>query len=110
MEVVLRTVENPPGWCGKFVDDSFVAHKLEHKESFLKHINSINQSIKFTVEDTCPYSSIPFLDTLVTPEPNRTLSISVYRKPTHTDQYLHWDSHHHISEYSVYQHITLSYK
>ena len=35
----------------------------------------------------------PFLDTIVKPEVNGGLSITVYRKPTHTDQYLQWDSH-----------------
>ena len=33
---------------------------------------------------------------------NGRLNTSVYRKVTHTDQYLHWDSHHAISsKYSV---------
>ena len=41
--------------------------------------------------------SLPFLDTLVTIEPNNTFSTTVYRKPTHTDQYLHRDSNHHIT-------------
>ena len=33
---------------------------------------------------------------------NDKLNTTVYRKPTHTDMYLHWDSHHNIpSKYSV---------
>ena len=40
---------------------------------------------------------LPFLDTIVKPEADGTLSITVCRKPTHTDQYLQWDSHHHLS-------------
>ena len=53
--------------------------------------------------------SIPFLDTIVKPEADGTLSITVYRKPTHTDQYLQWDSHHHISaKFSVIH--TLSHR
>ena len=43
------------------------------------------------------------MDTLVTIQPNKTFSTSVYRKPTHTDQYLHWDSNHFITtKQSVY--------
>ena len=41
--------------------------------------------------------SLSFLNTLVTIEPDNTFSTTVYRKPTHTDQYLHWDSNHHIT-------------
>ena len=53
--------------------------------------------------------SIPFLDTIVKPEVDGSLSITVYRKPTHTDQYLQWDSHHHLSaKFSVIQ--TLSHR
>ena len=55
-----------------------------------------------TVEPT-QQGSLPFLDTLVTIEPDNTFSTTVYRKPTHTDQYLHWDSNHHITaKQSVY--------
>ncbi|XP_068704704.1 uncharacterized protein [Montipora foliosa] len=35
-----------------------------------------------------------FLDTAVSIEPDARLTTSVYRKPTHTDQYLAYDSHH----------------
>ena len=42
-------------------------------------------------------SAIPFLDTIVKPEVDENLFITVYRKPIHTEQYLQWDSHHHLS-------------
>ena len=49
------------------------------------------------------------MDTIVKPEVDGFLSITVYRKPTHTDQYLQWDSYHHLSaKFSVIQ--TLSHK
>ena len=35
----------------------------------------------------------------VKPEADGTLSITVYRKPTYTDQYLQWDSHYHLLPY-----------
>ena len=79
------------------MDDTFVIHKEVNKQGFLQHINSVDPAIKFTVEDNKEDGSIPFLDTIVKPEENGGLSITVYRKPTHTDQYLQWDSHHNLS-------------
>ena len=68
----------------------------------MDHINSIDPRIKFTVECNQENGAIPFLDTLVKPDADNSLSIRVYCKPTHTDQYLHWDSHHSLSaKYSV---------
>ena len=70
--------------------------------------NSVDPAIRFTVEDK-EDGSIPFLDTIVKPEADGSLSITVYRKPTHTDQYLQWDSHHHLSaKFSVIN--TLSHR
>ena len=58
--------------------------------------------IQFTTEDAKPDGSLPFLDTLVQKQPDNSLLTSVYRKLTHTDLYLQWDSHHHLSaKYSV---------
>ena len=34
-------------------------------------------------------SNLPFLDTLVSPGPNNILINTVYRKPTHTDFFIH---------------------
>ena len=95
-------------WC-KFVDDTFVIHKVVNKQGFLQHINSVDPAIKFTVEDNKEDGSIPFLDTIVKPEVDGSLSITVYSKPTHTDQYLQWDSHHNLSaKFSVIN--TLSHR
>ena len=42
------------------------------------------------------------LDILVMPNEEGSLTSTVYRKPTHTDLNLHWDSHHTLpSKYSV---------
>ena len=91
------------------MDDTFVIHKEVNKQDFLQHINSVDPAIKFTVEDNKEDGSIPFLDTIVKPEENGGLSITVYRKPTHTDQYIQWDSHHNLSaKFSVIN--TLSHR
>ena len=68
-----------------------------NKQDFLQHINSVDPAIKFTVKDNKEDGSIPFLDTIVKLEENGGLSITVYRKPTHTDLNLQWDSHHNLS-------------
>ena len=50
---------------------------------------------------------MPFLDILVTPQEDGTLTTKVYRKPTHTDQYLQWDSHHNLAcKYSMVNTLT----
>ena len=89
------------------MDDTFVIHNEVNKQGFLQHINSVDPAIKFTFEDNKEDGSIPFLDTIVKPEADGTLSITVYRKPTHTDQYLQWDSHHHLSaKFSVIHYLS----
>ena len=61
------------------------------------------------MEDNKEDGSIPFFDTIVKPKENGSLSITVYSKPTHTDQYLQWDSHHNLSaKFSVIN--TLSHR
>ncbi|CAH3118720.1 unnamed protein product [Pocillopora meandrina] len=45
-------------------------------------------------ENTEKENKLAFLDTAVLREPDGRLTTSVYRKPTHTDQYLAYDSHH----------------
>ena len=64
-------------------------------------------SIKFTMEEAGPDGSIPFLDLLITPEVDGTLTTKVYRKPIHTVQYLQWDSNHNLaSKHSIINTLT----
>ena len=45
---------------------------------------------------------MPFLDTLITPQRDGTLTASVYTKSTHADLYLQWDSHNNLAcKYTV---------
>ena len=98
----ISTSTTPPILWKKFVDDTFTIIKQNNKDSFLEHFNSINPKIQFTCEETREDRSMPFVDILVTPRDDGSLTTSVYRKTTHTDLYLQWDSHYTIpSKYSV---------
>ena len=93
----INTAECPPKVWKRYVDDTFVVIEAEKKQGFLNHINSVDPFIHFTTDDTSTDGSIPFLDTIVMPQSDGSLLTSVYRKPTHTDQYLQWNSHNHLS-------------
>ena len=98
----LQSSPNPPLLWKSFVDDTFVIIKKGHREEFLTHLNSVDKNIQFTSEEPGPEGALPFLDILIIPDNEGRLNTSVYRKPTHMDQYLQWDSLHPISSmYSV---------
>ena len=63
------------------------------EDSLLAHINSLRDSIKFTMEREVD-GSISFLDCQLRRNENNRLSVTVHRKSTHTDKYLSFDSHH----------------
>ena len=87
--------------------DTFVILKQDKRDKFLQHINSVHPAIQFTTEEQRQDGSMPFLDILVTPQEDGTLTTRVYRKPIHTDQYLQWDSHHNLAcKYSVIKTLT----
>ena len=98
----LATSPAPPTLWKRYVDDTFIIIHRAEKNNFLQHLNSIDDSIHFTCEEADENGAIAFLDMLITPDEEGRLNTSVYRKATHTDQYLHWDSHHAVnSKYSV---------
>ena len=67
-----------------------------HRTQFLQQINFIDLPIKITTVEPNIDWSIPLLDTLFMLGPYNTLLAKLYRKPTHTDHNLHWDSHHNL--------------
>ncbi|XP_041484607.1 uncharacterized protein LOC121431166 [Lytechinus variegatus] len=94
----LKTADKPPSLWLRYVDGTFVIwpHSTPDLHQFLNHLNNQHPSIKFTME-TQRDNSIPFLDVLITKTPSGFPSHQVYRKPTHTDRYLNFRSHHHPS-------------
>ena len=92
-ELALRIAPARPRIWKRYVDDMFTLVKKGDVDELLVHLNSIRPSIKLTTELE-EGGSIPFLDTRVTRKVDGKLDVTVYRKPTHTDRYLHFSSHH----------------
>ncbi|XP_068756578.1 uncharacterized protein [Montipora capricornis] len=92
-ERALTTLTNQPLFWKRFVDDVSTTTKFDSTQTFLEHLNSIEPCIKFTVERESE-GKIAFLDTMVHHQEDGRLTTTVYRKPTHTDRYLSFSSHH----------------
>ena len=95
-EKALNTAAKKPSCWFRYMDDTFTiwSHGHEELDKFLQHINSINPKIQFTMEKEVD-GKISFLDVLVSRKSDGKLDHQVYRKPTHTDRYLHFQSNHH---------------
>ena len=79
-----------------YVDDMFSIIPKGKREVMLQYLNSIDPHIKFTVEKPNMEGVIPFMETF--PKPNgEGIKVLVYRKPTHMDRYLDFNSSHPIS-------------
>ena len=94
-EKALASAPNPPYLWMRYVDDTFKVIHEYNIEEFTSHINSIDPHIQFTIEPE-KNGSIPFLDTEILLNDDASINTKVYRKPTHTDQYLNWNSNHHL--------------
>ncbi|XP_072025352.1 uncharacterized protein [Amphiura filiformis] len=83
----------PPSHWFRYVDDTWVKLRKDQLTPFFEHINGVNEHIKFT-QEPIKEGKLAFLDCSVHVANDGTISTSVYRKSTHTDQYLLFDSHH----------------
>ena len=75
------------------MDDTFTIIKRVHLSFFFEHINNMHEQIKFTTEEENE-GKLLFLKALLTRKDNGSVSVSVYRKLTPTDQYLNFKSNH----------------
>ena len=83
-------------WWFRYADDVCSATRKDQVNKLQEHLNSIDPHIKFTIE-LPGTDGLSFLDTLTKLAP-KSIESTVYRKPTHTDRYLDYNSNHTISE------------
>ena len=76
--------------CRRFVDDMFAYVKIGSVEYVLSVLNSFHKNIKFTYKEE-QNSTLPCLDALFIRD-GENLNTAVYRKDTHNDLHLHWNS------------------
>ena len=93
----LDTFVDPPDLWKRYVHDTFAKIKKTRVDSFMEHLNKQHDRIEFTTENM-KEMKISFLDTEVRLKEDKKIEISIYRKSTHTDQYLNFNSNHHISQ------------
>ena len=107
-QIAIETAPHSPMWWFRYVDDTHTKLKKQHAQEFTDHLNSLDPDIKFTTEGE-EDRALAFLDTLTVIKPDGSLDIKIYRKPTHTDQYLNFSSNHPL-EHKLGVIQTLSYR
>ena len=94
----LATYHSPPRLWKCYMDDTFTVLPCNLVQEFLSHLNSIEACIQFTFKKGTEDGKLPFLDVCLCRESDRSVTTTVYRKPTHTNQYLPFDSHHPVAD------------
>ena len=88
----LATFLHPIKFWGRYVDDALSILKTAQEDGLFTHLNNVDKRIQWTKEQSVN-RSIAMLDERITAKEDGHLTFSVYRKSTHTDQYLQYDSH-----------------
>ena len=112
-ESALATAPYPPRIWKRYADDTITVNKREYSQDNCDHHNLVDpEHIKWTSEaehgvdsddegkeegtgsELKGETAIAFLDTLVVRQADGSVRTNVYRKDTHTDQYLKFESNH----------------
>jgi len=93
-KAIEQATHKPVCWF-RYVDDTCVIwpHGQAKLEDFLIHLNGLQNKIQFTMEKE--EGHLPFLDIEIHRKTDGSLWHTVYRKSTHTNLFLHQNSHHH---------------
>ena len=83
-------VEYRPLYYGRYVDDIFLFNSAEHLKRFYSYLNFGHLNISLTIENKKD-KRMSFLDVNIISEKDK-FTTSVYRKPTFSGIYIHFDS------------------
>ncbi|XP_072033115.1 uncharacterized protein [Amphiura filiformis] len=89
--ILTAPLECKPRVWKRYVDDVLEIVQRDTAETLTAHLNQVDTTSSIEVEQD---QQIPFLDTLIVRKPDKSIKLMVYRKKTHTDQYLSFTSHH----------------
>ena len=91
-----------PEFMVRYIDDyaGIWTHGEQSLLDFLAYLNSLHQTLKFTLEYSASGQGVPFLDTLVTVEEHdgvTRIETELYIKPMNSGIILHYESAHPMS-------------
>ena len=104
--MALVKAENPPRWWKRYVDDTYTVLQKDQAQHFIDYLNTVDDDIKWTTEgevvkeveveglENKTERGLAFLDTLSVVNEDGSIKTRVYRKETHMDQYLNFQSNH----------------
>ena len=90
------TYDATPRVWYRFVDNIISVVKKHNVQGLLQHLNNQHGRIQLTLEMENS-GSLTFMDVRITRQPKGELTREVYQKPTHTNRYVPFSSHHPIS-------------
>ena len=90
-----QTALDPSRLWKRVVDDVYSIHKQMLLENFFYHIKNLYQNINVTIE--AESNGELALSSTLLKQNNGKICALVYRKPTHSDQYLYYSSPHQTS-------------
>ena len=92
-QLIMPLIENQIIFWYRYVDDVITCIDMEKITETLQNINSVNESIQFTMEQE-ENLTLNYLDLKLSRKNDGSLNFSIFRKPTHTEKYLDFDSNH----------------